>query len=303
MRPFDAFNFVLLAALWGASFLFMRIAAPEFGPFALMLMRCAIGALVLLPVCLARGRIGGVLKTWQKLAIVGLINSAIPFALFGYSALILPVGMISVLNSTAPFFGAMVAFIWLRERLSGWQTVGLAIGFGGVLSLVLGGGQVVAFGADALLLGVFAGLLAAASYGLAASFMRRYLSGVDSLVGATGSQLSATAFLLIPGLVYWPVKMPSQSAWLAVIVLGVFCTGLAYLLYFRLIANLGPSRAITVTFAIPAFGIFWGSLVLDEAMSLLMLLGAILVVTGCALTTGVWAPKPAHQAANVTPKS
>lgn len=291
MKLGDAISFIALAALWGASFLFMRVAAPEFGPFALMLMRCSIGAAVLLPICVARGKLDHLLGAWQQIGIVGLINSGLPFALFGYAALVLPAGMISVLNSTAPFFGALVAYAWLRERLSFWQAVGLAIGFGGVLVLVLSGGKLAVTDTRSLLLGVGAALLAAASYGLAASYMRRNLVGVDSLAGATGSQISASFFLLLPGIYFWPEQMPGLQTWLAVIVLGVFSTALAYLLYFRLIANLGPSRAITVTFAIPAFGIFWGAVVLAEPVSLLMMVGAVLVVTGCVLTTGVWPRK------------
>ena len=199
--------------------------------------------------------------------------------------------MISVLNSTAPFFGALIAFAWLKERLSVWQAAGLAIGFGGVLVLVMSGGKLEIADPQSLMLGVGAGLLAAASYGLAASYMKRHLGGIDSLAGATGSQLSASVFLLLPGLYFWPSTPPSLQSWIAVIVLGVFSTAMAYLLYFRLIANLGPSRAITVTFAIPAFGIFWGAIVLAEPVSLLMLIGAALVVSGCVLTTGVWPRK------------
>ncbi len=286
MRARDLIDFVLLAALWGASFLFMRVAAPEFGPFALMFMRCAIGAAVLLTICLLRGSMPALGQAWQPVAFVGLINSAIPFALFGYAALQLPAGMISVLNSTAPFFGVLIAFAWLGERLSRWQTLGLLLGFTGVVGLIMSGGRLDLTSSRALYWGVAAALLAAASYGLAASFMRRYLSGIDSLAGATGSQLSATVLLALPGLLFWPAEAPSMTAWLAVIVLGTLSTGLAYLLYFRLIANMGPGRAITVTFAIPVFGIFWGAVVLGELVTGLMVLGAVLVVAGCALTTG-----------------
>ncbi len=287
MRLRDLFDFILLAALWGASFLFMRIAAPEFGAFPMMFMRCTIGAIVLLPVCLWRGSLPALAGAWRPVGVIGMINSAVPFALFGYAALHLPAGMISVLNSTAPVFGALIAFAWLGERLSLWQTLGLGIGFTGVLGLIVSGGQMQITDGPALALGAGAALLAAASYGLAASFMRRYLMGLDSLAGATGSQLSASLLLAIPGIVFWPAQSPSINAWLAVIVLGTFSTGLAYLLYFRLIATLGAGRAITVTFAIPVFGIFWGAVVLSEPVTGLMLLGALLVILGCALTTGV----------------
>jgi len=269
----------------------MRVAAPEFGPFALMLMRCCIGAAVLLPICAVRGKFNHLVRAWQSIGLIGLINSGLPFALFGYAALVLPAGMIAVLNSTAPFFGVLIAYLWLKERLSVWQALGLAVGFTGVMVLVLSGGKLEVADTQGLLLGAGAALLAAASYGLAASVMKRYLLGVDSLAGASGSQLSASFFLLLPGIYFWPEHSPSLQSWLAVMVLGVFSTALAYLLYFRLITNLGPSRAITVTFAIPAFGLFWGAIALGEAVSLLMLMGALLVVLGCMFTTGVWPRK------------
>ena len=142
MRSVDALTFLLLASLWGGSFLFMRVAAPEFGPFALMLIRCSIGALVLLPVCLWRGKGQALLRAARPIGLVGVINSALPFALFGYAALSVPSGMIAVLNSTAPFFGAIIAFVWLRERLAPWQVAGMTIGFAGVIVLVAGGGQI-----------------------------------------------------------------------------------------------------------------------------------------------------------------
>ncbi|MFK7893860.1 MAG: DMT family transporter [Granulosicoccus sp.] len=283
-------SYISLAALWGASFLFMRISAPEFGPFAVALLRCAIAAAVLLPICLLRGKREQLQKAWRPIAVVGVINSGIPFALFGFSALVLPAGMISILNSSAPFFAAIVAWFWLKESLTAWQLLGLLIGFFGVVLLVSSGGKLEIAQANDLVLGVGAALLAGLSYGVAASYMKRRLAGIDSLTSAAGSQISATLFLLIPGAYFWPAQAPALSSWVAVVLLGVFSTALAYLLFFRLIANLGASRAITVTFLIPAFGIFWGALVLAEAVSLLMLLGALVIVGGCVLTTKAWPP-------------
>lgn len=293
MSAADLFRFVALAAIWGGSFIFMRVAAPEFGAAALMLVRCAIGAALLVIVLFARQRGGSLRAIWRPMIVLGLVNSALPFVLFGFAAMTLKTGVISVLNATAPFWGAMIAFVWLRERLSRWQVVGLVAGFAGVMVLVTGGRGLDGFDDDGSLLAVFVCLIATLSYGLSASFTRRFLGNADPLANATGSQISASLWLLVPGIALWPDHSPAPQAWISAIALGVLCTGIAYLLFFRLIANLGASRAMTVTFAVPLFGILWGALILDEAVTLAMVAGGAIVVLGCALTTGLIRPASA----------
>jgi len=287
MRKVDVIDFVLLAALWGASFLFMRIAAPQFGPLALMLLRCSIGALTLLPILMMSGGMRELGPTFKMSALVGVINSAIPFSLFAYAALSITTGTLSILNATAPIFGAVVAFVWSREKLTQWQLLGLFIGIAGVIVLVIAGPADVNIDGPTVALAVAAALAAALAYGIAASFAKRYLSTANALANATGSQIGASVVLLIPGLLYWPVSNPDASAWWAVIVLGTLSTGIAYILYFRLIKNVGPTRAVTVTFAIPVFGMFFGWLFLNEAVNPAMIAGAVIVVLGCALVTQV----------------
>ncbi len=281
-------EFVALAAIWGASFLFMRIAVPEFGAAAMMWLRCTIGALTLTPLLLVAGGLRGLRELGGRAIVIGLVNSALPFLLLGFSARVLPAGVLAVLNATAPFWAAIVAVLWLRDRLSAGQVAGLALGFAGVVVLVSGmpgaPGTAVASLRDAPLAAVVLALLATLSYGIAANYTRRRLADVDPRVNAVGSQWAAAAWLLAPGVLTWPERWPGPAAWFALVVLGVLCTGLAYLLFFRLIRGLGPARAITVTYLIPAFGMLWGWLFLAERITPGMLAGAAIIVAGTVLT-------------------
>jgi drug/metabolite transporter (DMT)-like permease len=290
-------EFVLLAALWGASFLFMRIAAPEFGPMPLMLVRCLVGTLVLLPIAWAREGGGALVRVAReasgRLLFAGILNSAIPFVMFGYAALALNAGFSSILNATAPIFGAIIAYAWLKERLTGWRVTGLAIGIAGVV--VLSWDKASFRGDAAGGWAVLACLAATFCYGIAGNFVRRHLGGIHPLLIATGSQLAATLFLLGPGVVEWPQQQPSAASWACAIALGSACTGLAYVLFFRLIANAGASVALSVTYMIPLFGIAWGWLFLGETVDLPMLMGGAIVVLGTALATGMLRPGAGRQ--------
>lgn len=282
-----AIEFLLLAAIWGASFLFMRLAVPEFGPASLMWLRCTIGALTLTPLLFVAGTAAGLRRLGWRGWLIGLVNSALPFLLLGIAALTLPAGVLAVLNATAPFWAAVVAFAWLGERLERLQLAGLLLGFVGVVLLIHGMPGRLAGPVDLPLVAVAVALLATLSYGVAANVSRRVLTGVDPRVTALGSQWAASAWLLVPGLLAWPQAWPGARAWGALVVLGIVCTGLAYLLFFRLIRGLGPARAITVTYAIPAFGMLWGWLFLDERITAPMLAGAVVIVIGTAMTAGL----------------
>lgn len=238
----DLLDLLLLGAIWGSSFLFMRVAAPEFGPVPLIAVRVVVAA-VFLSIVLARGSGFSDLKDRLiPLGVVGAVNSAVPFSLFAFATLSLTAGFAAVLNATAPLFGALVAYVWLRESLAVARVIGLGIGFLGVLILVSGR---LSLGGD--LWAILAGLLAALCYGIAAHYTKKRLAGASPLLIATGSQIGAAVLLLAPALYFWPTKAPSLSAWLFALVLGVVCTGLAYILYFRLIARAGAARAIAVT--------------------------------------------------------
>jgi drug/metabolite transporter (DMT)-like permease len=288
VRPRDVADLVLLAALWGASFLFMRVAAPQFGPFSLMAFRTGIAALALLPLLVFAGGLHELGAAAPRIALVGLINSALPFVLFGYAALHLDAGFAAVLNAVAPFWSALVAYLWLGERLGVFRVLGLLVGFSGVVVLVWGRAGVGAGGAGTAIAAI---LLATFFYGVAANYTRRYLTGVAALANAAGSQVFAAILLAPLAWLFWPDRVPDAKAWLNVVLLGVLSTGLAYVLFFRLIARVGPSRAIAVTFLIPIFGMIWGALILGEVVTVRMLAGTAVILAGTALTTGLIDPK------------
>jgi drug/metabolite transporter (DMT)-like permease len=291
LRPSDVTELFTLAALWGASFLFMRLGAAEFGPVALSAVRVAGATAVLLALLAARGQLDALRRHWRPALLVGVINSALPFLLFSYAALSITAGLSSIFNAATPLFGAVIAWLWLRDKPTPWRIAGLCIGLAGVLGLAwsksgAGGG----FKPGGSGWAVLACIAATVLYGIAASFTKRFLTGVPPLATAAGSQLGASLLLVVPGIVWWPATMPSTNAWLSVIALAVACTGLAYLLYFRLIANIGPSNAIAVTFLIPAFAVLWGWLFLGEGVSAAMVLGCAVIVVGTLLATGLVKP-------------
>jgi drug/metabolite transporter (DMT)-like permease len=288
MKAFDALELVALAAVWGASFLFMRLAAPEFGPLALTALRVAGAALFLLPLLALRGGSAALRTHWKPMAVVGLVNSALPFTLFTLAALAINAGLSAILNSTAPLWGAAIAALWLGERLAPPRVAGLAIGFAGVLFLAWDkasfkpGDHGVSAG-----VAIAACLAATLCYGFAANYTKRALTGVSPLAVAAGSQAAAALALALPAAWAWPTTTPSAATWSAVAALALVCTGIAYLMYFRLIARLGPSKAISVTFLIPVFGLLWGALFLGEAITAPMLAGCAVILLGTALATGV----------------
>jgi drug/metabolite transporter (DMT)-like permease len=287
MKAFDFGELVLLAAIWGASFLFMRIGAGEFGPVALSALRVAGATLFLLPMLAMRGQTAVLRAHWRPMAVVGVANSALPFALFSLAALAINSGLSSILNATAPLWAALVAWWWLGDRPTRDKLLGLAIGFAGVAALAWNKASFKAgdFGISPAL-AVTACLAATLCYGFAANYTKRHLSGVAPLAVATGSQLFAALALALPALWWWPAALPGASAWAALAALALLCTGVAYILYFRLIARLGASKAITVTFLIPVFGVLWGALFLGEAITAAMVLGCGVILLGTALVTG-----------------
>jgi len=244
MKQRDLLELITLAAIWGGSFLFMRVGVPEFGVAALAGLRVIGAALVLLPLVAIRGELPAMRKHWKPIFVVGLTNSALPFLLFAFAALSISAGLSSIFNAGAPLFGALIAWLWLGDKLSKWRVLGLIVGFIGVFGLAWSKATLKADGSDAAL-AIGACLLATLSYGYSANFTKRYLTGVPPIAAAAGSQLSASIALIVPTALLWPTHAPSLSAWVNVALLAVVCTGLAYIMYFRLIANVGPANAIT----------------------------------------------------------
>lgn len=276
-------DLVVLGALWGASFLFMRVAAPEFGPIPLIAVRVTIAAVILLPLLLRTQGLMPLRGAAGPLALVGATSTAIPFTLFAFAALSLPAGLSSVLNASVPLFGGLIGFLWLGQRPTRQRLLGLLVGFGGVLVLAW---PRLTNASDWR--AVVAALGGAVLYALAAHITQRSLSGVSPLVVATGSQAAAAVFLLPLAAFTWPAVAPTTQGWSYAVALGSVCTALAFAMYFRLLARAGPATAMSVTYLIPVFGVTWGALLLDERLPASAVLGALLVLGGVALAT--WTP-------------
>lgn len=281
-------DFLFLAAIWGSSFLFTRLAALELGALPTAALRVTIAALFLLPLLLLKGYWPLLRQHWRPALWVGVFNSAIPFALFAFAVMHISTGLSAILNATVPLFGALVAWAWLQDRPSLSRMVGLAIGFGGVVLLASGQASFKPNASGvAPAWAVLACLAGTTCYALSASFTKKHLPNMPPLVAATGSQIGASLALALPALWFRPAQLPSAVAWAALLTLGVLCTGIAYVVYFRLIARAGPVRALTVTFLIPVFAVAYGVLLLGEGITLWMLLCGSVILLGTALSSGL----------------
>ena len=274
---------VALAALWGGSFVFMRVAVPAMGPVPLAFTRVTLAAAALLAIAAAQRRMPDFRARWREFAVVGIVNSALPFVLFCYAEQYVTASAAAILNATSPFFGAVAAAIWLGEPLTWRKVVGMVIGFAGVAVLV--GWHLEAMTADTAL-AIAACLAASLCYGLGGTYTKRKLAGVPSFAIACASQLAA-AIALAPAAPFTSMPGPVTPLVAAnVVALALASTAIAYLIYFKLIAEAGPARALTVTFLIPLFGVLWGYLFLGEALTPNMLAGGALIVAGTAIALG-----------------
>ena len=281
MKILEIAGFLLIAALWGGSFLFMRIAAPTLGPIWLIEIRVLLAGLSLLPILIKLNLLKELRQHWKPLFIVGCLNSAIPFSLYGFASLFLPAGFTAILNATTPLFGVIIALFWLNENLTIQRITGLTLGFLGVFLLV---GWQSFQGEFIILISMLAGILAALMYAIAAPYAKLKLSGVPALVITTGSLLSAALFL-VP---FLPFTIPPNyikiEVIIAVICLALFSTSLAYILFYRLIHKVGSTRALTVAYLVPIFAMIWGAIFLKETITISMIFscGLILLGTGIA---------------------
>ena len=249
---------IALGAIWGASFLFMRVASKPFGPIALVEVRLTLGALVLSPfLWRARKQLNG--KLWLRLGVVGAINSAIPFTLFAWAARHAPAGIGAIANATAVMFTAIFAFAFYGERIGKRRAIALALGFIGVV--VLASGKVAG---GSVWLPALAGTFAALLYGVGANLSRRWIVGLPASAVAAATLVCACALWAPLAVAVWPSEPIDTRSWLSAALLGVVCTGLAYLLYFRLLYRIGAPRASTVTYLVPAFAVLWAWAVLGE---------------------------------------
>ncbi|SDY90552.1 Threonine/homoserine efflux transporter RhtA [Lysobacter sp. yr284] len=281
----DALELPALAAIWGISFLFMRVAAPAFGPLALVEVRLALGGLVLAPL-LWRARAQFPLRLWPKLALVGAINSAVPFALFAWGAERAPAGIGAIASAMTVLFAALVGFAFFGEKIGKRRALALLGGFAGVGVLAAGksGGTGAAVG-----WAVAAGCAAAFLYGVGLHLVRRHLGGLPPAAVASATLLSAALLMLPAALAQWPAQPVGARAWAAAALLGLLCTGLAYALFYRLVARIGAARTSLVTYLIPLFGVAWAWLLLGEPVT------APMAAAGALILAGVWlARREAH---------
>lgn len=295
MNAANLSRLLLLAALWGGSFLFMRIAAPVLGAVPTAFGRVVLGAAGLLGVA-ALVKLPLVFGGKFKATLVlGAINSGIPFLMFALAARILPAGYSAILNATTPLMGVIIGALAFGEALTWPKAIGVFVGLAGV-AILTGAGPV---GLNAATLwAVVACLVATACYGLAGFLTKRWITqrgGLDSRIVALGSQLGAVV-LLLPFAIWDTATHPvawrevAASVWLAMLVMGLLCTSLAYVLYFKLIAEVGPMKALTVTFLIPLFGVLWGALVLQEAATVAHAVGGGLIAVALWLVLRPAAP-------------
>jgi drug/metabolite transporter (DMT)-like permease len=277
MRAEDLGRLLLLSALWGGSFLFMRIAAPVLGPIVVAESRVLIAGLALFLYACAAKRPMELRSRWRQYLIIGAVNSAIPFALIAAAQLRLTASLAAILNATSPLFGAVIAAAWINDPLTMRKIAGLILGIVGVTILVGWHPMEVSF---EVALSIGASLLAAVFYGIASVYTKAKVAGAPSLGMAVGSQLGASLLLLPLIPIVPPFSAPSGGVLLCVLLLALGSTGLAYLLYFRLIVDVGPAKALTVTFLIPIFGVTWGALFLGEQITFSGLIGCAIILVG-----------------------
>ncbi len=284
MRASDFFILILLAGIWGSSFLLMRVATPEFGPWGLIGVRMGLGALCLLPILRDREARVSAWQNWLPLSLSGLFSSGLPFVLLSYATLHLSAGFTSLMNGSVPLFSAVIAAVWLGEPLGRARIFGLLLGLVGLIVLI---GDKLNFDVGGSGLAVCAAVLACVLYGYGASFIKRYLTHLKPKIASVGSLIGASLLLVPLGAINAPELMPSATAWWCAILLAAVCTGFAFVLFFGLLQRVGPTSATSVAFLIPIFGVFWGWLILDEAMTTRMFIGMVLSLVGTTFVTGV----------------
>ena len=289
MRPSDFGALALMGALWGASYLFIRVGVADFGPVPLMAGRVALAALVLWIALRVAGRQVAVRPYIGRLLFMGLFNAALPFTLIAFAELDLNASLVAVLGATVPLFGAIIGAIWLKDRVTPVRGAGLLLGMAGVA--VLTGFSPVTLDRTALL-GIGATLVASLSYAVAGFYAKRKLAGIPAGTLALGQQLGALAWLAIPALFMTPSVSPSAGAMGALAGLAILSTALAFVLFFRMIERIGPVRTQTVTYIVPAFGMLWGALFLGERITGGMLAGFGLILVSMLmvnqLTLDLW---------------
>jgi drug/metabolite transporter (DMT)-like permease len=293
MKPKDFAGLILLGALWGGSFLFIRVAVPALGPFVLVGLRVGLAAAALFLYAFAANRLPKIRRRWRSFLVLGFLNAAVPFSLISAAEIHLTASLAAILNSTTVIFTAIVAAVWMGDALTTRKVVGIILGIVGVTVLV--GWDPTALN-GIVLLSVAAMLGGSLSYALGATYAKQAFSGIPPLGMAIGQQAAAMVLLLPLAAVSLPAEPPSLVVSLAMLGLALPSTAVAYLIYFQLIENVGPTSTVTVTLLVPVFGLLFGVLLLDEPFGFGTLAGLGIVLSSVVLITGI-APrksKPAY---------
>jgi drug/metabolite transporter (DMT)-like permease len=294
MQTADRVALVLLGILWGGGFLFVRIAVPAFGPVALVDVRVLIAGMVLLLWVIARGELPPFWRRWREYLVLGALNVALPFTLIAWAALTVSASLGSILMATVPLFTAPIAAIQLNERVSRRQAAGLVVGFIGV-GILIGLRPLPLTPAFAAAVSALLG--AAALYAVGGVYTARRFTGASPVESTIGQQFAAFLLLLPFALAMPPRALPPLSAVVALLILAVFSSVLAYLLFFRLISSVGATKTATVSYLIPLFGILWGVVVAQERVGWETLVGMLVILVGVVLATGRQLSLPRRQLA------
>ena len=284
MRPRDFAGLIMLSVLWGGSFLFIRVAVPALGPFLLVELRVGLAAAALFLYALAAGSMPKIRGRWRSFLVLGFLNAAVPFSLISAAEIHLTASLAAILNSTTVMFTAIVAEVWMGDALTARKAIGIVLGIVGVSVLV---------GWDPLplngfvLLAVAAMLLASLSYALGATYAKQSFSGIPPVGMALGQLGGAVALLLPLAVVSLPERAPSIVVIFSMLGLAFLSTAVAYLIYFRLIENVGPTSTVTVTLLVPVFGLLFGVLLLEEPFGPGTLAGLGIILTSVVLITGI----------------
>ncbi|WFM70356.1 DMT family transporter [Halomonas sp. CKK8] len=282
MSPADTLRLLLLSSLWGLSFIFMRVASPEFGPVPLVLVRMGVGAALLVPLLLSVRYLRLVRENAGRLFLLGLINHVLPFSLLALATTRLEAGFTSLINATTPIFTALLGALFFATPIQRQQYLGLAMALFGVY--VLSADRLdFALGGDGWF--ILAVLGATFCYGVAGNYSKTYLVHLPVRVLAAGSTAMSALILLVPGLLLWPAEPISGLAWANGLALAILSTTVAFLLYFGLIASAGATATSTVTFLVPVSALVWGYLLLGERLSLQILAGMAITLAGTAIAT------------------
>ncbi len=280
---FDYILLITLSAIWGGSFIFMRVLSPALGPVVTADMRLLIAGVVLTLYLRIRNQRLDLLKNLKRYIIIGLLNSGIPFLLFSFAALYLPSSISVIINSLTPLFGVLFSILWLNEKVTPKKISGIALGIVGVI--IIRGSEnleLTLMTTIAMAACVFATML----YGLASTYVKVHAKDIAPSAVATGSQLVA-GIVFLPLIYFFPIRTElTTQIVLTTISFSVLCSAIAYVIFYRLLNNLGTTKALSVTFLIPVFGFIWGYIFLKEEITMIMIVGSLFVLSGIYFVTG-----------------